>query len=50
MRRTVIEMAVEGDASWLKSPAIAGFLKGLWNEEDPSYRRPNRLDPADARW
>lgn len=50
IRRTVIDMAVEGDASWLQSRAIAGFLKGLWNKEDPSYRRPNRLNPADERW
>jgi hypothetical protein len=50
IRRTVIDMCVEGDASWLHSRAIAGFLKGLWSKEDPSYRRPNRLNPADARW
>ncbi|HMK87635.1 MAG TPA: nuclear transport factor 2 family protein [Steroidobacteraceae bacterium] len=50
LRRTVIDMVAEGDASWLRSPAIAGFLKGVRSKEDPSYRRPNRLDPADARW
>ena len=50
VRRTVIEMCVEGDASWLKSRAIAGFLKGLWTKDDPSYHRPNRLNPDDARW
>lgn len=50
IRRTVIEMAVESDASWLQSPAIAGFLKGLWTKDDPSYHRPVRLNPADARW
>jgi hypothetical protein len=50
IRRTVIDMAVEGDASWLQSRAIAGFLKGLWNKDDASYRRPNRLNPDDKRW
>ena len=50
LRRTLIDMAIEGDASWLESPALAGFLKGLWSKEDPSYQRPVRLDPADARW
>jgi hypothetical protein len=50
IRRTVIDMAVEGDASWLQSRAISGFLKGLWSKEDPSYRRPNKLNPADKRW
>ena len=50
LRRTVIDMAVEGDASWLRSKAIAGFLKGLWSKKDPSYQRPVRLDDADERW
>jgi SnoaL-like domain len=50
IRRTVIDMTVEGDASWLQSRAISGFLKGLWNKEDPSYRRPNTLNAADKRW
>ena len=50
LRRTVIDMVAEGDASWLQSRAIAGFLKGLRSKEDPSYRRPNRLNPADKRW
>jgi hypothetical protein len=50
IRRTVIEMCVEGDASWLHSPAIAGFLRGLWTKDDPSYHRPVRLNPDDTRW
>jgi hypothetical protein len=49
-RRTVIDMAVEGDASWLHSKAVSGFLKGLWNKQDPSYRRPNLPDVNDKRW
>lgn len=50
IRRTVIDMAVEGDASWLQSRAISGFLKGLWSKSDPSYRRPNTLNAEDKRW
>jgi len=50
VRRTVIDMSVEGDASWLQSRAISGFLKGQWSKDDPSYRRPNTLNPNDKRW
>jgi hypothetical protein len=50
VRRTVIDMVCEGDASWLQSAAIAGFLKGVRSDNDPSYRRPVRPDPADERW
>jgi SnoaL-like domain len=50
LRRCVIDMVAEGDASWLKSPAIAGFLKGLRSKEDTSYQRPIRVNPADRRW
>ena len=49
-RRTVIDMASEGDASWLHSPAVSGFLKGLRSPDDPSYRRPIQPDPNDERW
>ncbi len=48
-RRTVIDMVCEGDAAWLESPAIAGFLKGLRSKDDPSYRHPRREVPAE-RW
>jgi SnoaL-like domain len=50
LRRCVIDMVAEGDASWLRSPAIAGFLKGLRSKADPSYQRPIRLSQADERW
>jgi SnoaL-like domain len=50
LRRTMIDMVSTGDASWLHSPAVAGFLKGLRSKDDPSYHRPNRLNPADERW
>jgi hypothetical protein len=50
LRRTVIDMVAEGDASWLQSPAIAGFLKGTRSKEDPSYRGSTQLKPAEERW
>jgi SnoaL-like domain len=50
VRRTVIDMAVEGDASWLESLALQGFLKGLRSKADPSYQRPVRPDPEGERW
>jgi hypothetical protein len=29
-----------GDASLLSSGAFAGFIKGTWDRNDPSYARP----------
>jgi hypothetical protein len=49
-RRTIIDMVAEGDASWLHSPAIAGFLRGVRSRADPSYQRPIELKADDARW
>jgi SnoaL-like domain len=50
LRRTVIDMSAEGDASWLNTPVMSGFLKGLRSKEDPSYRRPVRGTAAEERW
>jgi hypothetical protein len=50
LRRTTVDMVAEGDASWLHSPAVAGFLKGVRSADDPSYRRPIAAHPADRRW
>jgi hypothetical protein len=50
LRRSVIDMVAEGDASWLRSPAITGFPKGLRSKNDPSYARPIRSNAADERW
>lgn len=41
-RRCTIEMTADCDPQWVHSPAIQGFLKGLWSHEDPSYERPIR--------
>lgn len=39
-RRCTIEGTSNGDPSWVHSPEVRGFLKGLWSKEDPSYERP----------
>lgn len=49
-RRTIVDMAIEGDASWLESPAIRGFLKGSWNKDDASYARPVTIGADGPRW
>lgn len=50
LRRCVIDMVLEGDASWLQSTAVAGFLKGLRSPQDPSCQRPLKPNPEDERW
>jgi len=50
LRRTVIDMCADGDASWLHAPVMSGFLKGLRSKEDASYRRPVRGSASDERW
>ena len=50
IRRTIVDMVCEGDAGWLAEPAIAGFLKGEWNSNDPSYLRPVVAGADGARW
>lgn len=49
-RRCPVDMVAEGDASWLKSKALSGFLKGLRSRDDPSYQRPIALGPGGVRW
>jgi len=51
-RRCTIEMTADADASWVRSAAIKGFLKGQWSREDPSYERPIVARPASEglRW
>ncbi len=52
IRRCTIEATLDGDASWIHSEAIKGFLKGLWSKEDPSYERPIAWKPKNegVRW
>lgn len=49
-RRTIVDMALEGDASWLASPAVSGFLRGSWGREDPSWQRPVEIGADGPRW
>ncbi|MFA7585015.1 MAG: nuclear transport factor 2 family protein [Novosphingobium sp.] len=49
-RRSTVEMVCEGDATWLHSPAVKGFLRGLRTRDDISYKRPVAVDPDDPRW
>lgn len=50
VRRCTVDMVVEGDASWLHSPAIKGFLKPQRSKDDPSYQRPIQVNSAHERW
>lgn len=49
-RRCIVDMAIEGSAEWLASPAVAGFLKPLWSREDVSYQRPVTVGTDGQRW
>ena len=49
-RRCIVDMAIEGSAEWLTSPAIAGFLKPRWSREDISYQRPVVVGTDGKRW
>lgn len=51
LRRCTVEMSVEGGADFVHSPAVKGFLRGVWDRSDPSYQRPLSLDGTDeSRW
>ncbi|MDB5970379.1 MAG: nuclear transport factor 2 family protein [Hydrocarboniphaga sp.] len=49
-RRCTIEMSADTDGSWVHSKNVKGFLKALWNGEDPSYERPIVARPDGVRW
>lgn len=50
VRRTVIDVVLEGDAPWPQSPVGESFLKGSWSTDDISYRRPLQLETPGPRW
>jgi hypothetical protein len=51
VRRCTIEWAFTADGSMMRSGAFKGFLKGTWDESDPSYTRPLQLDSEPVkRW
>jgi hypothetical protein len=50
LRRTIVDTSLQGDASFLQTRMVAGFPKGLWTREDPSYQRPLELEMPVERW
>lgn len=51
LRRCTVEWTLHGDGSALKSGNFAGFVKGTWDRQDPSYARPMTFDDRSAqRW
>jgi len=49
-RRSTVETAMQGDASWLHTPPVKGFLRGTRDREDLSYHRPFVIGGPGARW
>jgi hypothetical protein len=49
-RRSTVETAMQGDASWLHLPAVKGFLKGTRDRDDLSYQRPYVVGGPGERW
>ena len=49
-RRSTVETAMEGDASWLHRPPVKGFLRGTRDREDLSYHRPYAIGGPGDRW
>jgi hypothetical protein len=50
LRRTINEVTLSGDASWIHSDDCKGYPRGMWSKDDISYRRPLELNPDDTRW
>jgi hypothetical protein len=50
VRRTIVDMCLQGDSSWLATPALTGFLKGRWDRSDPAYQRPIVAGTPGATW
>lgn len=49
-RRSTVETAMQGDASWLHLPAVKGFLRSTRDRDDVSYHRPYVIGGPGARW
>lgn len=49
-RRSTVETATEGNADWLRRPAVKGFLKGTRDRNDLSYHRPYKIGGPGKRW
>ena len=50
VRRTTIEVEVEGDSKWPENEISTTFPKGAWDTGDLSYARPLQLDSRSLLW
>ena len=50
VRRTTIEVEVEGDSKWPENEISTTFPKGAWDTGDLSYARPLQLDSPSPHW
>ncbi len=50
VRRTVIEIEIEGESKWAEFPINKTFPKGRWDTGDLSYARPLQLDSPAPFW
>ena len=50
LRRTTVEMSLQGGTEFARSKAVAGFVRGEWSRSDPSYARPLTLEAPARRW
>ncbi|HEX3923094.1 MAG TPA: SDR family NAD(P)-dependent oxidoreductase [Streptosporangiaceae bacterium] len=50
VRRTTIEVEVEGDSKWPENAISETFPKGAWDTGDLSYARPLRLESPSLLW
>lgn len=50
VRRTVIEVEIEGDSKWPEHAMAESFPKGAWDTSDISYARPLQLDTPSPFW
>jgi hypothetical protein len=50
VRRTVIDVEIEGESTWPDGDIPATFPKGVWDTSDVSYARPLQLETPSPRW
>jgi hypothetical protein len=50
VRRTLIEVEIEGDSNWPQSAINETFPRGAWDDSDVSYARPLQLDSPSPYW
>jgi hypothetical protein len=50
VRRTVIDVEIEGQTTWPQGPVPGTFPKGTWEPTDLSYARPVEIDTPASRW